>query len=166
MIDLRPETEGDLDALCEIVVATRRPAMDAAGLPADLVAQVLTQQYAMQRAGYRAAYPGAAWEVVTVDGAVVGRMVTDTTVDTIALVDIVIAPGRQRQGIGTELLTVLVRRADDTGRTVRLSVDRGSPAEGWYRRHGFDATGSDDLQLHMVRRPVVAAAMGRIDENA
>lgn len=161
MISLRPAVADDDGAMSAIFVASRRPALSAAGLPDPTIESILTQQFAFQRAGYRASHPSAAWEAIIDSDVVVGRIVTDTTPDAIELVDIVVAPDRQGAGVGSAALAIVIDRADASAVPVRLHVDRDSRAEAWYRRHGFELAGSDQLQFHMVRPAQEAAPTGR-----
>jgi GNAT superfamily N-acetyltransferase len=51
---------------------------------------------------------------------------------------IAVVPARREHGVGTELLDALVARARDAGhRRLSLSVQKASPAVGFYERHGF-----------------------------
>jgi GNAT superfamily N-acetyltransferase len=158
VIDLRRERTGDEAAMTTIFVSSRRQAMTAAGLPAPIVESLLAQQSAIQRDMYRTARPGAAWEAIVDGEAVVGRLITDTTPDAIDLVDIVVAPSRQRTGVGSQVLATVLDRADSAALPVRLRVDHASPAEQWYRRHGFEPAGSDALQMHLIRLPRALAS--------
>jgi ribosomal protein S18 acetylase RimI-like enzyme len=152
---LRPEEHGDEAALREIFVATRRGPLDASGLDAATVERLMVHQFQMQRASYRLAFPDSTWETIVADGAIVGRIVTDADDDRVLLVDIMVAPAHQRRGHGSQALGQLIARAEP--RPLELSVDHGSPAEAWYRSYGFEETGRNDLQVHLVRRPRATA---------
>jgi ribosomal protein S18 acetylase RimI-like enzyme len=123
--------------------------MDASGFDPEMVERLLQQQFELQRAGYRDTYPLAQTHAIVVGDEVVGRLIVDVSGDRVVLVDIMIDPSRQRQGIGTHVLCDLIARHAE--RTIELHVDLGSPAEGWYRRLGFEQIGADELQAHMIR---------------
>ena len=148
---LRPERPFDEPAFRAMFVAIRRAPMDASGFDPDTVGRLLQHQFDMQRAGYRDTYPLAQTDAVVVGDEVVGRLIVDAGAARVVLVDIMIDPSHQQQGIGTHVLRDLIDR--HAGRTIDLHVDLGSPAEAWYRRHGFEQVAADQLQAHLVRVP-------------
>ncbi len=51
---------------------------------------------------------------------------------------IAVVPGRRKHGVGKELIEELLARAREAGHTrLSLSVEKESPAVGFYERHGF-----------------------------
>jgi GNAT superfamily N-acetyltransferase len=157
---LRPVCDRDERAIREMFVAIRRAPMDAAGFDPGTVVRLVEHQFELQRAGHRLTFPHATSEAIVVDGGLVGRVITDDDDDRVVLVDIMIDPDHQRQGIGSRLLADLVARAGS--RSVELRIDHGSPVEAWYRRHGFEQVAASDVQAHFVRVPAsnVLAATG------
>jgi GNAT superfamily N-acetyltransferase len=139
----------------DMFVAIRRGPLDAAGFDERTVERLMQHQYDLQRAGYRFAYPSSASEAIVVDGDVVGRLITHDSAERVVLVDIMIDPAHQRLGIGSRVLADVIARARI--RPVELRVDHSSQAEPWYRRHGFEQVGADDLQAHLVHVPATAA---------
>ena len=148
---LRPERPVDEPAFRAMFVAIRRPPMDASGFDPEMVERLLQQQFEMQRAGYRDTYPLADTDAIVVGDEVVGRLIVDTSGERVVLVDIMLDPSHQQQGIGTNVLRDMIAR--HAGRTIELHVDLGSPAESWYRRHGFEQVAANELQAHLVRVP-------------
>jgi ribosomal protein S18 acetylase RimI-like enzyme len=66
---------------------------------------------------------------------------------------IAVVPSRRRHGVGQELLDALLERARDAGhRAVSLSVEKDSPAVGFYERNGFESVGESDGGLVMLKR--------------
>ena len=157
---LRPVCDGDEPAIRQMFVAIRRGPMDAAGFDPGTVVRLVEHQFELQRAGYRLTFPHATSEAIVVDGELVGRVITDDDEARLVLVDIMIDPGHQRQGIGSRLVADLVARAGS--RSFELRIDHGSPVEAWYRRHGFEQVAANDVQAHFVRMPAanVLAATG------
>jgi GNAT superfamily N-acetyltransferase len=152
---LRWQREADEHAMRDIFVAIRRAPLDAAGFDAVTVARLMQHQFELQRAGYRFAYPTATSEAIVLDDDVVGRLITDDSAERLVLVDIMIDPAHQRNGIGSRVLVEVIARAGV--RPVELRVDHGSQAEPWYRRHGFEQVGADAMQAHLVHVPNVSA---------
>jgi GNAT superfamily N-acetyltransferase len=64
-----------------------------------------------------------------------------------------VVPSRRKHGVGQELLDGLLEQARAEGHTqVSLSVEKDSPAVGFYERNGFTAAGESQDGLVMVRR--------------
>jgi GNAT superfamily N-acetyltransferase len=82
-----------------------------------------------------------------------GRLVSDGVLYAVVF-DMVVAPGRQRRGIGSEILNRLLARCVEAGiRDVLLFAARGT--EDFYRRHGFTArpAGAPGMILRRNRAP-------------
>jgi GNAT superfamily N-acetyltransferase len=63
-----------------------------------------------------------------------------------------IVPSRRQHGLGSRLLEALLARAEAAGHgAVSLSVEAGSPAVGFYERHGFERVGAEAGGLVMRR---------------
>ena len=150
--ELRPDRDADEDAFCSMFVAIRRGPMDAAGFDDATVERLVQHQFDLQRVGYRYTYPLARTEAIVVGDDVVGRLITDDSGDHIVLVDVMVDPQRQACGIGTRVLRQLISR--HPGRAIELRVNRGAPADAWYRKHGFEQVGADEQQAHLVRTSV------------
>lgn len=91
------------------------------------------------------------WNVVARhEGEVVGlgRLLDDGVLYT-SVWDMIVAPEHQREGIGEEILTRLLRRAESRSLTVLVATTTGRPL---YERHGFvpDDPGSTAM---LRRRP-------------
>jgi ribosomal-protein-alanine N-acetyltransferase len=85
------------------------------------------------------ARPHARVELALVGGAAIGYLVTWDVVDEVHLLEIAVAPGWRRRGVGDRLLAALCARADHGGaRLVTLEVRAGNAAaRALYARHGF-----------------------------
>jgi ribosomal protein S18 acetylase RimI-like enzyme len=65
---------------------------------------------------------------------------------------IAVVPSRRKHGVGHELLEALLERAKDEGHpAISLSVEDGSPAVGFYERHGFERVGENAGAIVMRR---------------
>ena len=63
-----------------------------------------------------------------------------------------VVPSRRKHGVGQDLLDALLEKAKAAGHTqVSLSVEKGSPAVGFYERNGFTAAGESQGGLVMLR---------------
>ena len=63
----------------------------------------------------------------------------------------------QNRGLGAVILKTLLVEADALRLPVRLEVLRGSPADRFYRRHGFVKLDEDDVEAR-YERPSPASA--------
>jgi ribosomal protein S18 acetylase RimI-like enzyme len=65
---------------------------------------------------------------------------------------IAVVPSRRQHGVGAELLAELLKRAAAEGHeAISLSVEKGSPAIGFYERHGFERIGETEHAVSMRR---------------
>jgi GNAT superfamily N-acetyltransferase len=62
-------------------------------------------------------------------------------------------PGVHGQGIGTQLLQMLLQTADEAGLVARLDVLKVNPARRLYERCDFLIIGATDHFYHMERQP-------------
>lgn len=151
-LTLRPATADDDAFLRDLFAAVRGPMF--AGLPADVAAPLLLQQFRAQHHGHRTAYPDAEDVIVEVGDRPVGRWLVDRGADAITLVDVAIHPDHQARGIGSELLRGLTGEADRIAARIRLSVADDNPARGLYERFGFLQVATEGAYDSMQREPV------------
>ncbi len=144
---LRPEVEADAPFRLALFRVSREPGWDQVQLPADLLTKIMEQQFHAQTQGYRATYPRAWFQIVTVDGAPVGRLVTDRA-DGLHLVDIALLPERRGQGLGEAVLRTLMNEAAAAGAPMTLQVARDNlGAQRLYARLGFVATAANETHF-------------------
>ena len=73
-----------------------------------------------------------------------------------------LARRHQNRGLGAEILKVLLAEADALGLPIELDVLRGSPADRFYRRHGFVKQGADEIEANFRRAvPLIGARTSR-----
>ena len=66
---------------------------------------------------------------------------------------VAVVPAKRKHGVGQDLLDALLERARAEGvAALSLSVEKGSPAVGFYERNGFAAVGEHGKALTMLRR--------------
>jgi RimJ/RimL family protein N-acetyltransferase len=136
--------------LLELFRSQRAPELAAAGLPPAEVEQLIGFQFESQRRTYAAAAGEDGHRIVLFEGAPVGRLWLAEDDDSIRLVDIVLVPGAQGRGIGTEVIGRVLADASRRSRSVRLSVSRCN--EGGlrlYERLGFRIVASAQLDHEM-----------------
>lgn len=72
-------------------------------------------------------------------------------------------PAWQGAGLGSAVLQALLAETDRSGQAVRVGALRGSPANGFYRRHGFQGLEETEWDLYYLRPAEVHA---RADDPA
>ena len=138
-LSLRPVTPADDAFLFELYASTRED-IAALGLGDARRTALLHVQWMAQRNGYRLRFPNAEHQVVLVNGEQVGRLWVSREPGELRLVDISLLPAHRNTGLGSSLLRSLQEEAVLTGKPVRLSVARESPARRLYERLGFVLT--------------------------
>ncbi|MBF4570231.1 GNAT family N-acetyltransferase [Plantibacter sp. VKM Ac-2880] len=88
--------------------------------------------------------------VIVVDGVAAGLFAVRVEPEERWLEHFYLAPEHQGAGLGTAVLTQVLRDGDP--RPFRLNVLHGSPARRLYERHGFTLEREDDVDVWMVRR--------------
>lgn len=148
---IRDGEEGDLPFLRSLYMSTRQ---DLWLLPAETRLPLVELQFQAQRQAYAAHYPRTRQEIVEVDAAVIGQLLTAEQADELVLVDFSLLPRWRGQGIGSALLQILQTRAQTAGRGIRLQVTRDNPAIRLYSRHGFELSAEDEVRLTLCWRAV------------
>jgi ribosomal protein S18 acetylase RimI-like enzyme len=150
---LRPARTEDQDFLFKLYASTRAQEIAAFGWPAAQQEAFLRMQFMAQQSGYESAYPQSEHNVVELDGSPIGRLMIYREKDSVRLVDIALLAEYRGQGIGAELIGVLIEQCTRDGATLRLQVLQTNPARRLYERLGFTRTGEDAMYIDMERRP-------------
>ena len=148
-LTLRPERPEDEPLLFELYASTRQEELDAMNWPAAMRSAFVTMQFKAQRTGYASMFPRGEFQMIMLNGRTIGRMVVDRVGEEIRLVDLVIAPEHRSAGIGTQLISALIRQAETAKKPVRLSVLTGNRAIRLYERLGFRKTGQEGFHDDM-----------------
>ena len=91
----------------------------------------------------------ATHEVIERDGEPVGCRLVRRHADKLELVRLWLLPHAQREGIGTRLVSELIRDAAQNGLPVQLRVLKVNPARRLYARLGFRIIGENETHLRM-----------------
>jgi ribosomal protein S18 acetylase RimI-like enzyme len=149
----RPVRPDDQEFQFKLYATTRQAEIAAFGWSSAQQEAFLRMQFAAQQNWYRTAYPLAAWEIIELDQAPVGRMIVLQGRESITLVDIALLSEHRGQGIGGGLVRELLEEGRDAMVPVRLQVLKSNPAARLYQRLGFVKTGEDEMYLQMEKRP-------------
>lgn len=110
-------------------------------------------QYTLQDQHYRNHYADFEPWAICLDDVVIGRMYLATFDGLLILMDITIAASHRGRGIGSTILSDVIRQADLQGREMRLHVEADNPARRLYVRLGFVELERGDIYLEMRRLP-------------
>lgn len=109
-LTLRPEAGDEADAAFLFALFASTKAAEMAEMPLDDNGRMylLRMQFRSMTASYRRQFPHARFEIVALDGAPVGRLVTDVQADCVYYVDIALLPECRGGGIATALMTAVL----------------------------------------------------------
>jgi GNAT superfamily N-acetyltransferase len=83
---------------------------------------LLRMQFRSMTETYRHAFPNARFDIVELDGAPIGHLVTDVQADCVYYVDIALLPERQGGGIATTLMNAVLEEPRQLGLPARVKV--------------------------------------------
>jgi GNAT superfamily N-acetyltransferase len=153
-VSLRRAAAEDESFMKELYFEWRRPEFALLPFPEPQIRDLLQMQYRAQITSYSASFPSSGYEIILLNGERAGRIWIARQADEIRLVDILIAPSRRNQGIGTVLMHRLQEEARNTGLPIRATVDRANPGSlRFHQRHGFQVSGEGPLDLSVEWNP-------------
>ena len=91
--------------------------------------------------------------IITMSGKDIGWLQTKTSDSTLFLGQLYLSVHRQRQGIGTRVLQMLIEEARRAGKPVTLGALKLNPARRLYERPGFQRTHEDRHKVYMRLEP-------------
>lgn len=146
----RTETNADQAFLFELFCLSWPGGSDFPFLDSILRETLLRQQFDAQTAGYHSSYPDACAEIIEVNDAPIGRVLTDRGSDSILVVDIAILPQWRGLAYGARVLREICVEAQKAKVPVRLSVFiQNQGALRLYRRLGFERVAAFGVHLTM-----------------
>lgn len=152
-VSFRQIQDSDRDFLFALYASTREWEFQLTTWSEADKRDFLTRQFDAQDRSYRMSNPGAAFRIIQMDGADIGRLYVDRQDDCLRIIEFTIAPDWRGRGIGTDILRALMNEAHGGKVPVRLSVEKNSPAINLYRRHEFAITGDMRSHFAMEWRP-------------
>lgn len=150
VLHIRPALPSDEAFLLALYRSTRADLLALLADPRYIDALIAMQQH-MQAAGYRSSYPDAQYEVLELDGAPAGRLVTAAVSGAVRVVDLAVMPQARGRGVAGEALRRLQRQAAQGGRDLTLAVRKDNAgARRLYAALGF-AVESEDAAVLQLR---------------
>jgi GNAT superfamily N-acetyltransferase len=152
VLKLRAQTAADaafLFALHETVKGA-----ELAPVPEPMRRQLLDMQFRAMTSGYQAAFPAARYEIVTLDDAPVGRLITDTSGGCFHIVHIAVLPDWRNRGICTALMTAVLDEPRRQGMRCEATVaPDNTPSLRLWSRLGFAERERTDVEFILEWRP-------------
>ena len=149
-VSSRPVIERQDDAFLEELYFSAREDLHGIFVDPEETRGLSLMQQKAQAIGYREEFPDATYEVILFDGERAGRIVTDRSQASVAIIDIALLPSFRNRGIGSFVLDSVLEECQEGKRSCKLSVFKTNRAIGLYLRKGFSAV--EDLETHFVMR--------------
>ena len=102
-------------------------------------------------AGFRERWRADEVRIITGGGADIGWLQAAAEGNALLLKQLFVDPPLRRQGIGTDVMHLLIDEAARAGRAMTLGVVKTNPALRLYRRLGFAITREDERKFYMRR---------------
>jgi ribosomal protein S18 acetylase RimI-like enzyme len=157
VISLRPATPEDEPFLRKLLLEVMARELSAHLWPEPMRTSLLDMQYRARQESLRGGFPEAIDSIILVGGAAAGRLMRTRTAEETHILDIAIAPERQRQGVGSAVLREVIAESGRVGIPVRLNVNVANPAVRLYERLGFRRIGGSEVQHYMKCEPAASS---------
>jgi RimJ/RimL family protein N-acetyltransferase len=108
----------------------------------------LRMQLSAQHQHYHERYPDAAYQIILVEGKMVGRLYVARLDEQIRIIDITLLPEYRNAGVGTKIIEDLLAEAAEAGKPVRIYVESFNPSLRLFERLGF--TKIEDNGVHFL----------------
>lgn len=138
-LTLREATPEDEPFLLEVYASTRIEELEGLGWNDDQMRAFIKMQFTARER----TYPRADNRIILLNGRPIGRMMIDRGDASILLSDIALLTEYRNAGIGSRLLTELMKDAASAGKPIQLHVLATSPAVRLYERLGFCKSGDE-----------------------
>lgn len=146
------DTTKDQAILTELFCALR-PDLMALPLPPEMFAKFILQQQNIHETGMRAQCMNAQTMLLERDGVVLASLTFGQQAEEIRLLELVVLPHAQRQGIARMLLTHLQQQASGLHCGISLRVFHPNlAARALYEAIGFVVVGGDEISTEMQWR--------------
>jgi ribosomal protein S18 acetylase RimI-like enzyme len=153
-LTVRPLLPEDEQFLYEVYKSTRADELAQVLWSEAQLRMFLKMQLNARDQSYRMYYPELEDRIILFKNERIGRLILVRTSEQIRLADIALLPQFRRAGIGTSLVQELMTQAAESGRPLRLQVERlNAQARRLYERLGFTTTGENSTHFQMEYRP-------------
>jgi ribosomal protein S18 acetylase RimI-like enzyme len=148
-LTLRPIGADDEKFLFGLFRAVHEPVFESLNLSDDQKIALLRMQFSAQQQQYRHQYPAADFDIVLRDDLATGSIYALRGPDEFVLIDIALLPEFRNAGVGSKLVTTLIRQAKEKRKSVSAHVRKDNPAWRLWQRLGFQAEHDDGIYLRI-----------------
>jgi len=141
LVTLTHATETDFEELVALRIDAMRESLERIGRFDPIRA----------RERFRAGFSAMHTRHVVVDGRRLGFVVVKPAHGQLLLDHLYIRPGNQGKGIGAAVLAQVFKEADAISLPVRVGALRGSDANRFYQRHGFEFLAEEEWDIYYLR---------------
>jgi ribosomal protein S18 acetylase RimI-like enzyme len=134
----RTISKQDLPFLKKVYYSTRLEELESVGWNEAQLNSFLEMQFNCQHKAYTENYPGAELMIISQGSNDIGRLYVWKGKAEIRIIDIALLPEYRGQGIGSRIMTDILRDADNRHLPVTIHVERNNPALSLYARLGFE----------------------------
>jgi len=152
-ITLRAVCESDHAFLFELYASTRTSELVLAPWTDAQKQSFLQMQFAAQKSSYARQYPAAHHDIICLEEKPVGRLYLDRGPDRFHILDITITPRSRNKGIGSAVLTDILREAHQARKSTTIYVEDFNPSVRLFERLGFLRASAKDFQILLERQP-------------
>jgi RimJ/RimL family protein N-acetyltransferase len=147
-ITFRPIEPDDEAFLLKVYASTREEELARVPWTEAQRDAFLRMQFSAQHQHYHERYPDAAYEIILVDGKMVGRLYVAWLAEQIRIIDVTLLPEYRNAGTGTKIIEDLLAEASEAGKPVRIYVESFNPSLRLFERLGF--TKIEDNGVHFL----------------
>lgn len=149
-IEIYSVSVDDAEFLKEVYYSTRIEEFSMFGWSEDQITNILEMQFNSQKQAYSLQFPEAENLIICLNKERIGRIITNRTANELKLIDISLLPKFRNMGVGTKLITNLIKEATVKNLPLTLQVARNNPAAfRLYQKLGFQVTGENEMYISM-----------------
>ncbi|WP_255507978.1 N-acetyltransferase [Lysinibacillus sp. BW-2-10] len=142
--------EEESNFLFEVYESSRLSEVSTWGWEQNQITQFLKMQYQLQQQSYLIHYPNLETNIIYFQNKKVGRLLLANLFDKQVIVDITILPNYQNRGIGTYIISNILKDAKNQNKIVQLSVFyTNKQALKLYEQLGFKKVNQNEMYIQM-----------------
>jgi ribosomal protein S18 acetylase RimI-like enzyme len=145
---LRAATPADAEFELQLYASTRS---DLLPLGPEVFEGLVGMQFRAQTMSINIEHPQADHQILAIADDPVGRLIVDASGECVHIIDIALLTEHRGNGIGSTVLAQVIADASRSQRSMRLHVERNSPAARLFERLGFSTEGDTGLYRSMIR---------------
>lgn len=150
---LTPVTPSDDSLLFEIYVSARAEELKFAPWTEEVKRTFLESQFQAQAQYYFSKYPDGCFDIIEFDDQKIGRLYKAALDDEIRIIDLTLLPEFRNQGIGTSLISDILKTGEEQKKAVRIYLETYNPSQTLFSRLGFRTISEDGVYALWEKMP-------------